>query len=700
MQFCPVYSTLSKCSKGNDTDIVTIAKRGEMSRILLFVFGQALLASVVLAQDSKEFLQSRFISAEARHLQRTSQVSSTQSPGQEGFDVTYYKLNLRLSVSPNNLGGSVTMVAKALVNGLSFITLDLMNTMTVDSVTSGGVRITNVMQQPSLVSIALDRAYSPGEFFTVVVSYHGVPGSSGFGSFAFQSTTTGSPWIWSLSEPYGAKDWWPSKDTPGDKADSLDVWITCDSSFKVGSEGLLVATINNNDGTKTYKWKHRYPIATYLVSMAVAQYAETSGWFKYSAQDSMLVLDYALPQSLTSASNSMVQTLSMLQIYSNLFGLYPFFKEKYGHSQFGWGGGMEHQTMTSLYSFDESLIAHEMAHQWFGDMITMRSWPHIWLNEGFATYCVALYREKQYGTAAYWDEVLNHIYPGIVNPSQGGSVYVQDTSTVGQVFNTVLVYHKGGAALHMLRHVLGDSVFFRAMKQYAGDPRFRFSTASTEDFQSVCESVSGKSLGYFFSEWIYGERYPTYRYEWGSAPNGTSYSVRVSLSQTTGTSNPAYFQMPVDLEFTGTGMDTTIVVMNNAASQVFNFTLPKEPKNLLLDPNNWIVKSASGTAVSIDQISQLPAQFALLQNYPNPFNPSTTIPFDLPKTSVVRLEVFNTLGQLVRTILDNTSVGAGHHAAQFQAISSDGTALPSGVYYCRLTIAGVPFQTRKMICLK
>ncbi len=236
-----------------------LVKKGIMGRLLLLVFGYVLLTGDLFAQESKEYLQSRLVAAEAHQLQRTAQLSSMQSPGQEGFDVTYYKLNLKLSLNPNNLGGSVTMVAKAIVNNLTLITLDLMDALKVDSVLSGGVRIANVTQQPALISIPLDRPYNVGEFFTVVVYYHGVPGSSGFGSFDFGSTSSGSPWIWSLSEPYGAKDWWPCKDTPGDKADSLDVWLTCDSRFKVGSEGLLVATVDNGDGTKAYKWKHRYP---------------------------------------------------------------------------------------------------------------------------------------------------------------------------------------------------------------------------------------------------------------------------------------------------------------------------------------------------------------------------------------------------------------------------------------------------------
>ncbi len=689
--------------------MTTLLKTVNASALISLALCLAPFLNTARSQESTDFLRRQLESKESLRAERLSKTSSIVTPGQEGFDVTYYKLDLNLKVAPASLIGAVSMVGKSLVNNLSFVTLDLMSTMKVDSVFVGGTRAAGFVQQTSFFTIPLDRGYAVGEYFTVTTYYHGVPGSSGFGSFSF-STTPGSttPWVWSLSEPYGAKDWWPSKDHPGDKADSVDIWVTCDSLFKVGSEGKLVAVVDNGNGTRTHKWQHRYPIASYLVSIAVSDFAEVSGWFKYSPTDSMQVLNYALntnvPQgtpNIVSATASLDVTLAMLRIYSDLFGVYPFIKEKYGHSQFGWGGGMEHQTMTSVGSFNESLIAHEMAHQWFGDMITMRTWPHIWLNEGFATYCVALYREKKYGLSAYNDEVINHIFPGIVNSTgSGGSVYVRDTSTVGQLFNTVLVYHKGGAVLHMLRHVLGDSVFFAAMKKYATDNRFRYATASTEDFQSVCEVVSGKPLGYFFSEWIYGQRYPTYRYEWGTTQSGPPYTVRVSLSQTTGTSTPSFFQMPIDFRFSGMLFDTTIVVTNNAVSQVFEFTLPKMPTTFQLDPNNWIVKSSSGIMVSVDRISEVPESYALLQNYPNPFNPSTVIPFDLPKASLVRLEIYNGLGELVRMLLKDRVLEAGHHAIEFQSVSESGNALSSGVYYCRLMVSGSPVQTRKMIILR
>jgi aminopeptidase N len=662
-------------------------QEGELKRLSLCFACFCLALQVSHAQESEEYQLKQLRMGEARRYAALAELSQRVTPGQEGYDVTYYKLDLHIWADPPNLIGSVTMVATCTVDNLSSISLDLMNSMAVDSVFAGGLRV-NATQQPSYFSITLDRTYGRGELITTTVFYHGVPGSSGFGSFSFATDPSGAPWIWSLSEPYGAKDWWPCKDHPSDKADSVDVWITCDSTFKVGSEGTLTAVVDNGGGTRTHKWKHRYPIATYLVSVAIARYSQFISWFKYSPVDSMLILDYALPGSINSATSSLPQTVDMLHIYSDLFGLYPFYTEKYGHSQFGWGGGMEHQTMTSLGSFAENLIAHELAHQWFGDMITMSTWPDIWLNEGFATYCVALYREKRYGQAdyrSYMDGEMNAARSAV------GSVHVQDTATVSSLFNSDLVYAKGATVLHMLRHVMGDSLFFQAMKQYAGDTRFRFKTASTADFESVCESVSGRRLDYFFNEWVSGEGYPRYLYDWESQRSGPSYVVSVTIDQTAALGSPLFFTMPLDLRFSGAGLDTTVTVFNDARNQTFVINLPRPPTSVELDPDNWILK---------DAFLSPPKEFDLLQNYPNPFSSTTTISFDLPAASRVRIDVYNTLGEVVRSIRLAGIYDPGRYSVRFFPVAADGTRLASGVYYYRLSISGKPIRVRKMIYLR
>ncbi len=527
----------------------------------------------------KAFFQNEMSRYKASFSRSVSSVTA-----EDRIDVTYYLIKLRITTSPAYLQGDVLMKATSVINGLSSITLDLMNPLSIDSVLVGGSKVV-FSQSSSSFDVTLDRAYNQGELFSVEVFYQGVPGSSGFGSFEFSSHSS-VPWVWSLSEPYGAKDWWPCKDHPHDKADSSDMIVTVDSSFRVGSNGILVSAVNNLDGTATFHWQERHPISTYLISVAITNYAQFTNWFHYSPTDSMPVLNYVLPEHLSSAQANLPRILDMLRIYSNLFGLYPFVDEKYGHSEFGWGGGMEHQTMTSIGGFSESLIAHELAHQWFGDMITCDSWPDIWLNEGFATYCEVLYQEQEYGTTAYWNDINGDLTYG---KNAVGTISVSDTGNVGQLFDGYLVYDKGADVLHMLRHVIGDSTFFHSMYAYAHDPRFRFGTATTRDFESVCEAVSGMDLSYFFNEWIYGERYPHYSYGWTSVASGGGYELTLGVNQSTGTSNPSFFIMPVDFKIIGLSWDTTVTLLNNAQSQTFVLNLSHQPRSVVLDPQGWIL---------------------------------------------------------------------------------------------------------------
>lgn len=502
------------------------------------------------------------------------------------IDVKYYRLDVTITTTPQYLKGSVLMNAVSNQNNLSTISIDLMNQLHVDSVKVGSTTVSAV-QSPSYFTVTLDRVYNQGELISVQIFYQGIPGSSGFGSFEY-STHSSVPWVWSLSEPYGAKDWWPCNDDPADKADSVDMFVTCDSTYKVGSNGKLISVNNNGNGTHTVHWHESYPISTYLVSVAITNYAEFSNWFKYTPTDSMQVLNYVLPEHLASAQSQLPKVVDELNIYSNLFGLYPFITEKYGHSEFGWGGGMEHETMTSLGGFNDWLTAHELAHQWFGDMITTRTWPNIWLNEGFATYCEHLYEEAEYGNASYWSGINSNMSDA-KNATQ--SVYVLDTSNVGLVFDWNSVYAKGSVVLHMLRHVLGDSTFFHAMYNYAHDPRYRFGNATTADFQGVCETTSGKSLSYFFNEWVYGQSFPQYSTGWTVDSTGSGYLITIAVNQSTQTSNPSYFTMPIDFDFSASGWDTTITLFNNAQTQLFTVIVPHKPTSVQLDPSGWILKN-------------------------------------------------------------------------------------------------------------
>jgi len=605
----------------------------------------------------------------------------TESAASSWFDVTYYGLNLDISTIPENLKGDVKIVGICRQDDSQLLTLDLMNTMHIDSIQVNGQGC-SFMQMSSSFDITLDHSYQAGEILSTDIFYEGAPVPTGFGSFEFDSHS-GIPWVYSLSEPYGARDWWPCKNTQSDKADSADITVTCDSTYKVGSEGVLVSAVNHNNGTATYHWKERYPIASYLISIAVTNYAQFSNWFRYSTTDSMEVRNYVLPEDYSTAIAILPRVVDMLTIYSNLFGLYPFIKEKYGHAEFA-SGGMEHQTMTSIGTFDEKVVAHELAHQWFGDKITCRTWSDLWLNEGFAVYCTALYLEKEYGVASYWDYINLQTEVAV---SAAGEVGAPDTSTAQSLFNYDLIYAKGASVLHMLRHVLGDSIFFSSLRTYANQPSLQYSTATTRDLETACESASGKSLSYFFQEWIYGEGYPIYQYSWDWNSAGDSSVVAINLKQATGRQNPAFFTMPIDIRIFSPERDTTVTVFNNAQSQSFAINFPERPTSILLDPDGWMLKLAYPASAA------LPLTYSLEQNYPNPFNGGTTIRYQLSHSAYVTLKVYDVLGREVATLVNAQQIPGNY------GYTWSGQNFASGIYFYQLTAGDVHLQ-KKMILLK
>jgi aminopeptidase N len=651
----------------------------------MFVRGLCLLllqVSLLNAQSSEGWNDAAMTQLYKAELDRySSRTTAARGFVDDNIDVTYYRLNLTVTTAPNRLSGIITTHATSVMTPLTHVMLNLENSMRVDSVRMGVTRVP-FTQNISTLNITLDRAYSSAEDFSVEIHYGGVPSSTGFGSFEF-SSHAGFPWVWSLSEPMGARDWWPCKDTPMDKADSADIIVTCATGFKVGSNGRLVSVTDNGNGTSTHHWAERYPISTYLISIALTNFAEYSDWFRYSPTDSMQILNFVLPEHLQSAQASTPVTVDALHILSRLFGQYPFLNEKYGHSEFGRGGAMEHQTMTSTVTFAEYVLVHELAHQWFGDMITCATWSDLWLNEGFAQYSEGLYAEQRYGVPSY-REFMATQFDGA--KSAAGSIHTLDTTAVGPLFNYARTYQKGAAVLHMLRHVVGDSAFYRILRSYASDTRFAYKTATTEGFRSVCESVSGLDLRYYFDEWIYGEGFPRYAFTWNTRPLGAGYEVTLQLRQENAASN--FFTMPVDFRLNAGDWDTTIVVWNDNNNQVFTLSASRRPESVILDPDGWILHE------HLD--SSLPVDFALQQNFPNPFNAGTTISFSLPATGSlhnVSVKVYDILGREI------TTVAQGSYLPGRYTIRLRGEEFASGVYFYRLT-SGKANITRKLILLR
>jgi len=633
--------------------------------------------------------------AKIRGLERNRSLSKFASLGDTTIDVKYYKLDLNISHTNKNISGAVTITAASAINNLQKIFFDLNNKMTIDSAKIGNKKL-NPTHSNNKISLTLDKAYVKSEKFSVIIYYHGNPASSGLGSFTFSTNQGGKPAIWSLSEPYGAKDWWPCKDSPDDKADSTDVWLTCAKELIPVSNGKLMEKKDNANGTHTYKWHSSYPIAQYLISVATSNYKEIVEYFKFSETDSMKIVHYIYPEEDNSTIRKQLSlTTNMLKVFSDLFGSYPFIKEKYGHASCNFGGGMEHQTISSMGGYGESLMAHELAHQWFGDKITCKDWSNIWLNEGFATYAEALYNEVAYGE----DEYLNTIKWNMEDAKLGdGSIYVSNISSPDRIFDGSLTYSKAGTVLHMLRGVVGDEKFFNILKTYVAAPNLVYGTAVTEDFQKIAENVYGKSLDYFFKEWIYGVNYPKYEYSWKNESISEGYKVTLNVSQKAN-SSPHIFTMPIQIKIlTGSG-DTTLTVFNDQAHQQFEFTLKDQPSNMQFDPDNWILKEVNETITSISDNHVVPNNFRLEQNYPNPFNPSTIISYTLPEKSKVTLIVYDMLGRKVTDLVNGREESAGTHYLTWNAKNSIGQDVAGGIYIYQL-VTSKKTLSKKMILLR
>jgi aminopeptidase N len=618
-------------------------------------------------------------------------------PGDSSFDVIYYKLNLAISYSPNYLTGEVTVSGKSLSNGLSSIFLDLSNVLTVDSVTTEYQTFPlTFSHSDDRITIQLPGTFNTNELFKVIVYYRGTPVATGLRSFVFD-LHNGQPSIWTLSEPYGSSDWWPCKDTPADKADSSDVWITCSSDLIGVSNGKLIEVTNNGNGTTTYKWESRYPIANYLISLAISNFTVYEDYFKYPVngkQDSMLVIHYIYPEIFQDVKPQLDKTITMLEIFSDIFGPYPFLKEKYGHASFG-RGGMEHQTISSMGRFDDGVVSHELAHQWFGDKITCKDWENIWLNEGFATYSEGLYIERTSGKDAY-----NSFISIIMDRAKtaNGSIYVEDISSISEIFSGERSYAKGGVVLHMLRGIIGDSLFVEVLRNYLADPELAYNVATTEDFRAVVERVTGSSFEYFFNEWIYGENYPKYSIDWNYTNlENNIYKVDFTLEQEVNTF-PSFFTMPFQVKVSTTSRDTLVTFFNNQQIQSFSFNVRGEPLNFIFDPDNLILND-----VFISDPLELINRFSLEQNFPNPFNAGTKIRFRTAERSLVTLKIYDVLGREVTTLV-NEERPAGVHEVELQsAIPQAGQVgrqqLASGIYFYQLK-ADAKVDIKKMILLK
>jgi aminopeptidase N len=587
------------------------------------------------------------------------------------YDVKYYRCEWEVNPAVRYITGKVT-VYFVITTTTNNIQIDLANALTVDSVKQRNTLLTKQHSNNTL-SFDFPAVINAGLLDSVSVYYKGVPPNNGFGSFEL-TTHAGTPVMWTLSEPYGSRDWWPCKNGIDDKADSIDIYITAPQQYRAASNGLLQSETLVAGGTKKVAyWKHRYPIASYLVCFAVTNYAVFNNSVLLG-NTNVPMQTYCYPESLPAFQAGTQNTLDAMQYFHNNFGDYPFIKEKYGHVQFSWGGGMEHQTASFMVNVGESLVAHELGHQWFGDKVTCASWEDIWLNEGFATYLAAVYLENKYpaNTLNSRKNVINNI-----TSATSGSVWVDDTTNVGRIFSGRLSYNKGSYLLYMLRWKLGDQVFLNALKQYINDPGVAYGFAKTDDLKRNLEQVSGQNLTEFFKDWFKGQGYPSYNVQWTQI--GSEY-VNIKMNQTTSHTSVDFFELPVALKFKNATREKTIVVDNKTNGETFFRNIGFIADTVLIDPEYWLVTKNNTTAKVPDAI----AGQNIVQVFPNPVGDHFYIYMRKMVTGPANINLYNALGQRVYTRNVNLINGAEYVEVPSQYLSK-------GVYFLKINAGDFKF---------
>lgn len=649
----------------------------EQPRLLISTLILTLIAIFAQAQHTEQDLEiEKLIQFEQQR--KGAVLNAPANVHTLNYDVKYHRMEWTVSPLVRYISGTITTYFVPAGASLNQMYFDLSNSLTVSSVTYHGTSCTFSQLSSQELLITLPVTLPVGVQDSVTVSYAGVPPNTGFGSYATQNVCSNAvPAMWTLSEPYGARDWWPCKQDLNDKIDHIDVYITTPAPYKGIANGLMLSQTTSGSNI-TYHWRHNYPIPAYLIAIAVSDYSVNETTLPLTTGN-LFMTNYLYPCSSSSATaiNSALQPV--MQLFINLYGSYPFSAEKYGHAQFGWGGGMEHSTVSFMGGFSHSLIAHELAHQWFGDMVTCGSWEDIWLNEGFATFLEGLTRQRFNQTAQWQSWRASKINQICGQP--GGSVMVDDTTSVGRIFSGRLSYNKGSYLLHMLRWKLGDDIFFQGVREYLQDRAFNYAT--TPSLIAHLEAAAGQDLTEFFNDWYYGQGFPSYQINWDNADN----TIVLEVSQITSHPSVSFFEMPLPVFVTGANGQTAMLRLDHTSNgQVFTADLPFKPVSVTFDPDLWLLSNNNIVQKTELTGTHQPLSALDIQLSPNPATVTAQLTLNATVGQKMNWKILNADGRIVQSgiITDRVTSFPVEH-------------LPSGTYQVAIQDGNGAIITRTLV---
>lgn len=571
-------------------------------------------------------------------------------------DIYFWNIQIEIEADSGYIKGRVEthFYASQPETHLSF---DLSNALTADSVLINGVPVAFAHLAGN--ELRIFTALLAGSSYTSTVYYRGTPvQGSGLGGF-YAGKRQGIPEVWTLSQPFAASDWWPTKNTLSDKADSLRMEFHCEPGLKVAAPGTL-----QYSGPGHFVWMHSYPIPAYLVAFSLTNY-DTVSLQVMACTDSIPFAAYTFPEGNQNPQMQAQTVQNGLDLYCDWLGPYPYSREKYGHAQFSRGGGMEHPTFSFMGGFGLELTLHELVHQWVGNMVTCGSWAHIWLNEGFATYLAGMGIEQI--QPEHWLNWKQTQRQAVWSDPQEGAVFVSDSLEVQRIFSSRLSYKKAALVLHQLRLWLGDSVFKAGLKQHLNRPELKWSFARTEDFQRSMELASGKQLQDFFKGWVYASGVPELRIQVQvSSAKSLAIHIEQFSNQNDKTATPSW----VSLSLRANGKEERLDFMLN--STVFDTLIDCAfiPLECRLDPE------ANMLALADLDFKPLELKGGIL--FPNPGIEPVLVCQEAPTS----IRIFDSGGRFVKTI---SGLLCGQRL-------SFGRLLEPGIYWIECLINGEAFR--------
>ncbi|MBK9192540.1 MAG: T9SS type A sorting domain-containing protein [Crocinitomicaceae bacterium] len=604
--------------------------------------------------------------ANSKNFERSNTLPLEYIALTEEYDVHFYFLDVALENTSTDISGSTEIHVISKVAVLDTLLFELHEDLVITDILLNGVTSTPFTRVGSAVIVPVN--YTTGDQFYVKVLYGGTPPTpvtnplGGAGMTHDDSPSWGNEVTWTLSEPFSAFEWFPCKQSLTDKIDSVFTYVTTSSTNKAGSNGILVNVTDLGGGMSRYEWQTRYPIDYYLISIAVAEYVDYTIYANpVGAPAPIMIQNYVYNNAATLPyfQDEIDNTADFIEYFSELYGLYPFDEEKYGHCMAPLSGGMEHQTMTTQGWFEDGLTVHEMGHQWFGDQVTCASWSDIWLNEGFASYTEHLMYEHFYPGDELTDMQSRH---NDVMSAPGGSVWVLDSLDAGAIFSGRLVYNKGAAIIHTIRFLINDDALFLDVLQ-TYQQTYKDGTAHAQDFKNVLETETGMDFTNFFNEWYYGQGYPTYSIEW----NQVNSSVWIDLSQIVSMPGVTPF-FTNDLEIgieDNTGYTTYYRLTDiNAANSLHYLGFGGVITDIFIDPHNYIINQ-NGTVTQNSTVVTLQENKNELNVYPVPAENSLTVEIN----TADNYQIISASGQVVlsgnlvqgKNTIDLSSFAAGNY---------------------------------------